>query len=237
MLCLILSNHTVIIHTRYQDISLILDVLWLALESSTSLFLWRGSSATICHRRCWGSTLLQSLPILNGPCAIKHGDPRVMFPNRILSRPGALACFIRQRCQSVRERDALKVWRQLYMTRVFGENSHRWIFPLPIVVEGRARASTCAGFTLVRRHAPCNGPDVSPWRTQHALDQILGPARMEDIKDTVHVKWTPPTSKPPRPPSSLSISQSNQPDCFYGSILIDGYACGLVETHPDRQFP
>lgn len=65
--------------------------------------------------------------------------------------PGALARFIPPRRQSVREREALTVWRQLCMTKVFGQHLHyRWIFPLPLVTGGHARASTCAEFTLVQ---------------------------------------------------------------------------------------
>jgi hypothetical protein len=76
-----LSNLIVIImHTRYQYISPVLDAFGLRWHLSTPRFCGEDVPPQF-PLTMLGDTPLQSLPVLNGPCAIKHGDPRVILPN------------------------------------------------------------------------------------------------------------------------------------------------------------
>lgn len=82
-----LGNHTVITHMRYQYISPIPGRVLACVGIYSALCPCGGDVPP--QDAVHGAeevTLLQSLPVLNGPCAIKHGDHRVMFPERTLPR-------------------------------------------------------------------------------------------------------------------------------------------------------
>ena len=100
-----LSNHTVIIHTRYQDISGFPGrVLPLACVRPLS---WHSGEDVLRQSVIYDAmedTLLQPLPVSNGSCATKHGDPRVIFPNPYpFTMSGTLAHFIPLKRQSAHE--------------------------------------------------------------------------------------------------------------------------------------
>ena len=167
MLCLTLSNHTVIIHTRYQDTSPILDVLWLALEPVR----FPVSVARTFHHNL-PSTILGKYPITVVACFEWTMRYQAWRSPSHVSQPypftptGALARFIPPRRQSVHERDALTVWRQLCMTKVFEHNLYYcWIFPLPMVVEAMP------GLVHVRGSRFCS--DVPPAMAQTFRHGVL----------------------------------------------------------------